>query len=110
MSHSDEKKSEISVQVHEAADDIYSSDEVTGLDRVYHAKARLLNRAIQEIGMGKYQVRPQLRSPPNFTNPSSTVVALRCHRVRMVRRQSVACKYATLQLRMRLMRRRSSLA
>lgn len=26
-------------------------------DPVYHAKARILNRSIQEIGMGKYQVR-----------------------------------------------------
>jgi hypothetical protein len=25
-------------------------------DPVYHAKARILNRSIQEIGMGKYQV------------------------------------------------------
>jgi hypothetical protein len=26
------------------------------LDPVYHAKARILNDALQEIGMGKYQV------------------------------------------------------
>jgi len=70
MSHSDEKKSETSVQVHEATEDIYSSDEIPGLDRVYHAKARLLNNAIQEIGMGKYQVRSQLYLPRIFTNPS----------------------------------------
>jgi len=93
MSHSDEKKSETSVQVHEATEDIYSSDEIPGLDRVYHAKARLLNNAIQEIGMGKYQVRSQLYLPRIFTNPS-TVVALRRHRFRMVCRQPVACKRA----------------
>ena len=63
MSHSDEKKSETSVQAHEATNDIYSIDDTPGLDRVYHAKARLLNSAIQEIGMGKYQVRPRLCSP-----------------------------------------------
>ncbi|KAF9648509.1 MFS general substrate transporter [Thelephora ganbajun] len=53
--HSDEKKSETSVQVHEAANDIFALEDAPGLDRVYHAKARLLNNAIQEIGMGKYQ-------------------------------------------------------
>jgi hypothetical protein len=52
-----------STEVHEATSDIYSSDEPPGLDRVYYAKARLLNNAVQEIGMGKYQVRPQLYLP-----------------------------------------------
>jgi hypothetical protein len=38
--------------------DIYSlDDDSDGIDRVYHVKARLLNNAIQEIGMGRYQVR-----------------------------------------------------
>ena len=64
MLHSDEKKSETSVQVHEATSDIYVFDDAPGLDRVYHAKARLLNNALQEIGMGKYQVRTQPYSPP----------------------------------------------
>jgi hypothetical protein len=27
------------------------------VDPIYHAKARVLNQALQEIGMGKYQVR-----------------------------------------------------
>jgi hypothetical protein len=66
MSHSDEKKSETSIQVHEATTDIYSLDDAPGLDRVYYAKARLLNNAIQDIGMGKYQARPRLYSPGNF--------------------------------------------
>jgi len=66
MSHSNEKKSETSVQVHEATNDIYSIDEAPGLDRVYHAKARLLNTAIQDVGMGKYQVRPELYALTNF--------------------------------------------
>jgi len=63
MLPSDEKKFETSVQVYEATSDIYSLDDAPGLDRVYHAKARLLNNALQEIGMGKYQVRPQLYPP-----------------------------------------------
>jgi len=63
MSYPDENKSETSVPVHEATNDIYSVDDTPGLDRVYHAKARLLNSAIQEIGMGKYQVRPRVYSP-----------------------------------------------
>lgn len=28
----------------------------TSIDPVYHAKARILNEAIQKIGMGRYQV------------------------------------------------------
>jgi len=35
-------------------EDIYDEGSV---DPVYQAKARVLNRALQEIGMGKYQVR-----------------------------------------------------
>ncbi len=31
------------------------------VDPVYHAKARVLNQALQEIGMGKYQVRVSVR-------------------------------------------------
>lgn len=27
------------------------------VDPVYHAKSRVINQALQEIGMGKYQVR-----------------------------------------------------
>ena len=36
--------------------DVYDGEE-SGVDPIYHAKARILNQAIQEIGMGKYQVR-----------------------------------------------------
>jgi hypothetical protein len=39
----------------EDATDIFSGS--ASLDPVYEAKARILNSAIQEIGMGKYQVR-----------------------------------------------------
>lgn len=35
--------------------DIYADDDEDAIDPVYQAKARLLNEAIQEIGMGKYQ-------------------------------------------------------
>jgi hypothetical protein len=35
--------------------DVYQSEEGS-LDPVYQAKARILNDALQEIGMGKYQV------------------------------------------------------
>ncbi|KAH8091047.1 MFS general substrate transporter [Cristinia sonorae] len=34
--------------------DVYEEGE-SGIDPVYHAKARVLNRAFQEVGMGKYQ-------------------------------------------------------
>ena len=69
MSHFDEKKSETSVQVHEATNDIFSIDDTPSIDRVYHAKARLLNNALQDIGMGKYQVRPEPASPTMFHQP-----------------------------------------
>ena len=35
--------------------DVYDGEE-SGVDPVYHGKARVLNNAFQEIGMGKYQV------------------------------------------------------
>ncbi len=35
--------------------DVYTEEE-SGIDPVYQAKARILNDALQEIGMGKYQV------------------------------------------------------
>lgn len=34
--------------------DVYTEEE-SGIDPVYQAKARILNDALQEIGMGKYQ-------------------------------------------------------
>ena len=89
----DEKKFETSVQIHtNAARDIYSEG-APGLrvDRVYNAKARLLNNAIQDIGMGKYQVRPEPHLPSNLANLSSAAVAVLRHRFRVVCRQSVAC-------------------
>lgn len=36
--------------------DVYDEGE-SGVDPVYQAKARILNDALQEIGMGRYQVR-----------------------------------------------------
>lgn len=38
------------------------------LDPVYHAKTLVLNRALQEIGMGKYQVVTSM----TFVNPTLT--------------------------------------
>ena len=40
--------------------DIFDEGE-SGVDPVYQAKARILNDAFQEIGMGKYQVRSLVR-------------------------------------------------
>ncbi len=34
------------------------------VDPVYHAKARVLNQALHEIGMGKYQVRVSVHFAP----------------------------------------------
>jgi hypothetical protein len=56
--HANEKASITSARDgarHGHVDDLY--DEADGVvDPVYHAKARILNDALQEIGMGKYQV------------------------------------------------------
>lgn len=40
-------------------ENVYEHD---SLDPVYAAKAKILNDSLQEIGMGKYQVRPSLNS------------------------------------------------
>jgi hypothetical protein len=37
--------------------DVLGADDAGVVDPVYHAKARIVNDALQEIGMGKYQVR-----------------------------------------------------
>lgn len=66
MTSSDEKKAQdVSDDEHKTVDveladfgftkDMYGEDE-SGVDPAYQAKARRLNEAFQEIGMGKYQV------------------------------------------------------
>lgn len=50
----DDKQHAYVHRLHAETDDIYADG---ALDPVYQAKARVLNDAIQEIGMGKYQVR-----------------------------------------------------
>ena len=44
----------LSSQTVVALDDMYDTDGT--VDVVYQAKARILNDAIQEIGMGRYQI------------------------------------------------------
>lgn len=80
MAHLDEK-------VQDPIHDIYSLDDVAGVDHVYHVKARLLNNAIQEIGMGKYQVRPPLYETHQsiLIRRLHVVDALHSCRLRMVR-------------------------
>ena len=51
--------------VHVEDHDIFDGEDAA-IDPVYQAKARVLNAAFQEIGMGKYQVRAQSEpSPPS---------------------------------------------
>lgn len=68
---------------HGVESDIYEDGTV---DPVYQAKARLLNRAIQEIGMGKYQVGAQSILPciSGLICVQLLVAAFRCRRVRLV--------------------------
>ncbi|KII86743.1 hypothetical protein PLICRDRAFT_267090 [Plicaturopsis crispa FD-325 SS-3] len=49
---SGEKKTGFVQEIHAETQDLYTDDAV---DPVYQAKARILNDALQEIGMGKYQ-------------------------------------------------------
>lgn len=49
--------------------DVYEEDD--SLDPVYHAKARVLGDAFQEIGMGKYQVRSLSSYYGHTTNPKN---------------------------------------
>ncbi|CCL98516.1 uncharacterized protein FIBRA_00515 [Fibroporia radiculosa] len=54
---SDEKPQTVDVEsrvVHGETQDVYDEKE-SGVDPIYQAKARILNDAFQEIGMGKYQ-------------------------------------------------------
>ena len=44
--------------VESATSSVENLYKVGTLDPVYHAKTVVLNRALQEIGMGKYQVLP----------------------------------------------------
>lgn len=50
-----DEKGDVLVQDVKKIEDLY---EEGSIDPIYEAKARVLNRAIQEIGMGKYQVCP----------------------------------------------------
>lgn len=53
------------VYVQAANNDMFEDGTV---NPVYQAKARLLNAAIQEIGMGKYQVRGRLHEAKVLLN------------------------------------------
>lgn len=56
MSHSDDKKLPGEVRTYDIyTESVLEDGTASGVDRVYHSKARLLNDAVQEIGMGKYQ-------------------------------------------------------
>lgn len=59
-SHS-EKDNGVSVQAE--TQDIFTDD--NSLDPIYKAKARILNDALQEIGMGKYQVSSSYLAAPS---------------------------------------------
>lgn len=53
-----------------AADDVFAGESI---DPIYHQKAQLLNNALQEIGMGKYQVQMD-SSATRFFPPQCLVV------------------------------------
>jgi len=49
------EQSNLEIAIHEDTDDIYGRD---FLNPTYVAKAKILNDAFAEIGMGRYQVSP----------------------------------------------------
>ena len=59
---------------------VVDSVHYSGVDQVYQVKARILNRAIQDIGMGKYQVRYSFLDESGFLNSElfSYLVASLC--------------------------------
>lgn len=73
-------------KVQEPLQDIYGLEDDGGIDHVYHVKARLLNDAIQEIRMGKYQVRPLFLFHPMSHPYSFTVDAFHSCRLWLVHR------------------------
>ena len=81
-SPSDVESKGIVVHTHDVFD-----EEESGIDPVYQAKAKLLNDALQEIGMGKYQVScisiPYARRTRAHCD-AKIVVSVRCCRVRLV--------------------------
>ena len=90
-SPSDVEAKAIPVDTHDVFD-----EEDSGVDPVYQAKARLLNDAFQEIGMGKYQVRCANSQPFELracgANRIYLVVPIQSHRFWMVlvRQQSLS--------------------
>lgn len=58
------------VSIQNANNDIYEDGTI---DPVYQAKARLLNSAIQEIGMGRYQVRRPTVERESYLNVPSGI-------------------------------------
>lgn len=71
----DVKLHAISVDTH----DIYDGDD-SAVDPVYQAKARILNDAFQEIGMGKYQVRTHCAVTDCNICLTASIVVLPLHR------------------------------
>ena len=49
------------------------------VDPVYQAKARILNQALQEIGMGRYQVRDPTYFPGDNSISFDLVGSILCH-------------------------------
>jgi hypothetical protein len=83
----DEKRSVASAEgkAHHV-DDVYADEAV---DPVYHAKARIVNDALQEIGMGRYQVcLVEHCTPAVYLSRQRSVVPLHRRRLRVVRVRS----------------------
>ena len=80
------------VSIQKANNDIYEDGTI---DPVYQAKARLLNSAIQEIGMGRYQARRVLITECAISYNTLTVVSLCCRWLWLVRVRTVQFKVPT---------------
>lgn len=58
----DEKSTAFVLRTPDKVPNIDLHGDESGIDPVYQAKSRILNRAIQDIGMGKYQVNATWQS------------------------------------------------
>lgn len=82
-SHSEKHKNDVvtaELEIQADTENVYGHD---SLDPLYAAKAKILNDSFQEIGMGKYQVRPSL-NPGKVLRRSRQVVSFYRRRLWLV--------------------------
>jgi hypothetical protein len=83
-SNSEKHKNDVvtaELEIQADTENVYGHD---SLDPLYAAKAKILNDSLQEIGMGKYQVRPSLNPGKVLTRSHHQVVSFYRRRLWLV--------------------------